>query len=449
MQRFLLRLDTSRLIGALVLLCVFGVMLCGNVLTDRFTDDFHYLYSFADGTRIRSVGAIFASMRAHYFTANGRIEAHFFVQVFEMLPKMVFNVLNSGMFVLSFALCSALCSVGKKRSNFFRLALFSAMWVYMPAFGQVNFWLDGACNYLWAQAAVFAFLLPYVRLFLKRPGFLDPGHTVKQLLFALYAVFAGAYSENLSGAALFMAILFLLLMRFSEKRKVSFFAVLPILTGMAGYAVMVFSPGEHKSKSAGFSVLRLLYQAEKVSDRFHMIWVIVAALVILFFLSVSLKIDRQRLLLAGVLTCGGLGAGLIFAIARFFPARSLAGVMLLLTLACGVLLRELLECPRTKTAALCLCTLLVLSLCYWCPHGMKDIYLVHEAISANRQIIAVEKAAGNPQITLPIPVPATKYSALDGLMYLSPDDPRMMPNFYMAKYYGVDTILGGAETPVQ
>ena len=44
------------------------------------------------------------------------------------------------------------------------------------------------------------------------------------------------------------------------------------------------------------------------------------------------------MLIAGVLTCGGVGAGLIFALARFYPYRSLAGTMLLLTLAGGILL---------------------------------------------------------------------------------------------------------------
>ena len=439
-KTLLLKADRSRVVAALLLVAVFAVMFTGNTLTDKFADDFRYLYSFADGTPIRSLSGLLSSMAAHYRTMNGRLVAHFFVQIFESLPKPVFNLINAAVFVGVLVLCYALCSVGKRRGNFFLLGLFAAIWIYMPAFGQVNFWLDGACNYLWAQGAVLLFLLPYVRLFLRQPTLLDEGHTARQILFALLAVPVGAYSENLSGAALGMAILLVLLVRFSQKQRVPFLTVLPIVTGFAGYLTLVVSPGERRSKTAGLSALRLLYQAEKVLDRFHVIWVIIAALVILFFLAAALRVPRERLLLAAVLTCGGVGAGFVFALAWFYPYRSLSGCMLFFTLACGVLLRELLEADRTRLAALCLLTLLTLSVCYHVPHGIKDIYLVHEAVAENRQTIAEEKAAGNRDITIPAPQPQTKYSAADGLVYLSEADTAHYSNEYMAKYYGVETI---------
>lgn len=441
-KSLLQRADRSAWIFALLLAAVFGVMLCGNLLTDKFADDFAYVFSFADGTPVRSFSGLLSSMREHYLTVNGRVIAHAFVQIFENLPKGVFAAVNAGMFALALALGYTLCTGKAKRSNFLLLGLFAAVWIYMPAFGQVNFWLDGACNYLWAQVFALLFLLPYVRLFEKRAVFLDAGHAVKKILFTLYALVMGAYSENLSGAALFMAILLLALMRWDQKRKVPFTAVLPILAGIAGYAAMVFSPGELQSKNAGFSALRLLYQAEKVADRFHVIWVVVAALVVLFFISAALHVDRKRMLLAGVLTCGGVGAGLIFALARFYPYRSLAGAMLLLTLACGVLARSLLEAQKAKRAALCLLTLLTLSLCYWCPHGMKDVYLVHTAVAENRQTLMEQKESGASPVVLPVLTAETKYSAVDGLIYLSTSNTEYWSNLYMAKYYGVGSILG-------
>ena len=436
------RADRSVWVFALLLVCVFGVMLCGNLLTDKFADDFAYVFSFADGTPVRTLSGLLSSMREHYLTVNGRVIAHAFVQVFENLPRGVFAVVNAAMFTLSLALGYTLCTGKNKRSNVLLLGLFAAVWIYMPAFGQVNFWLDGACNYLWAQVFSLLFLLPYVRFFEKRPVFLDAGHAVKTILFTLYALVMGAYSENLSGAALFMAILFLLLVRFDQKRKVPFSAVLPILAGIAGYAAMVFSPGELQSKNAGFSPLRLLHQTEKVADRFHVIWVVIAALVVLFFLSAALHVERKRMLLAGVLTCGGVGAGLIFALARFYPYRSLAGTMLLFTLACGVLARSLLDMQKAKRAVLCLVTLLTLSLCYWCPHGMKDVYLVHTAVAENRELLMQQKESGQSPAVLPVLTAETKYSAVDGLIYLSTSNEEYWSNLYMAKYYGVGSILG-------
>ncbi len=436
------RLDRSGWVTALLLAAVYGVMLCGNLLTDKFADDFAYVFSFADGTRIRSVSGLLASMRAHYLTVNGRVIAHAFVQIFENLPKGVFAAVNAAMFTLSILLAHALCRGKEKRSNCLLLGLFAAVWIYMPAFGQVNFWLDGACNYLWAQVFSLLFLLPYVRFYEKRPVFLDAGHPVKKILFTVYAFAMGAYSENMSGAALFMAILLLVLVRFDQKRKAPFTAALPILTGIAGYAAMIFSPGELQSKNAGFSALRLLYQTEKVADRFHVIWPVIAALVVLFFVSAALHVERRRMLLSLVLTCGGAGAGLIFALARFYPYRSLAASTLLFALACGVLLRALLDAPKARRAALCLLTLLTLSLCYWCPHGMKDVYLVHTAEAENRQQVETQKAQGQGQLTLPVLTAETKYSAVDGLIYLSTSNSDYWSNLYMAKYYGVESVLG-------
>lgn len=440
-QSLFRRADRSPVLFALLLAAVFGVMLCGNLLTDKFADDFAYMFSFADGTPVRSLSGLLASMRAHYLTVNGRVIAHAFVQIFENLPKGVFAAVNAGMFVLSLLLGYTLCTGGKRRSNFLLLGLFAAVWVYMPAFGQVNFWLDGACNYLWAQVFALLFLLPYVWFFEGRSVFLE-GSPLRTVLFSLYAVFAGAYSENMSGAALFMAILLLLLIRFAQKRSVPLLAALPVVTGIAGYAAMIFSPGELQNKNAGFSALRLLYQAEKVADRFHVIRVVIAALVILFFISAALRVEKKRMLLAGVLTCGGTGAGLIFALARFYPYRSLAATMLLLTLACAVLLRSLLEAQKAKRAALCLLTLLTLSLCYWCPRGMKDVYLVHTAVAENRQRIEAQKAQGETHLVLPVLTAETKYSAVDGLIYLSTSNTEYWSNLYMAKYYGVETIVG-------
>lgn len=78
-----------------VLACVFVVMLVFNHLTPLVGDDYVYAFSFVDEQRIDSVWDIFPSMWAHRFYANGRVVAHFFAQLFLMLPKTVFNVINA------------------------------------------------------------------------------------------------------------------------------------------------------------------------------------------------------------------------------------------------------------------------------------------------------------------------------------------------------------------
>ena len=76
------------------MLAVFLTMTLLSFLTPMIADDYNYCFSFADGRRISSVGAIIESMIAHRRAVNGRIVAHSLVQLFLMLPKAVFNVAN-------------------------------------------------------------------------------------------------------------------------------------------------------------------------------------------------------------------------------------------------------------------------------------------------------------------------------------------------------------------
>lgn len=442
-MQFVRKLNTSRIITLLLLTAVFVVMLVGNTLTDKCADDFLYTYSFADGQPVRSVSALIASMRAHASTMNGRLLAHTFVQIFENLPKAVFNAVNAAVFVAALVLLYRLC-VQEGRNNLFLLTLFAGVWVYEPGFGQVNFWLDGSCNYLWAQIPAFLFLLGFVRMTDGRKNVLEHGKLSVKILFVLGAFFMGAYLENLSGAAIFMAILMMLWLRFGEKRSVPWAAVLSVVTAVCGYACMVFAPAERSNKSGDFSLLRLLYQFGKVTDRFYRMRPVIIAFVILLFAALALRADKKRILLSGFFACGAVGAGLIFTLSRYYPIRCMATPALLFIVADGILLLALAQTEKARTACLCLSMLLCLSLLYWCPFGIQDMYRMHEAVQENVQTIEAAREAGEREVTLPVPVPESPYCAFYQLEYLG-DEPDHFTNANMARYYGVERIYAEQE----
>jgi hypothetical protein len=66
----------------IVLVVLFGLMLALNWLTPLISDDYRYLYSFADGERITAVSQIVPSQIAHYQTINGRVITHTLCQLF-------------------------------------------------------------------------------------------------------------------------------------------------------------------------------------------------------------------------------------------------------------------------------------------------------------------------------------------------------------------------------
>ena len=95
MYKKLLRFSRSRLLLLLFCLGFFAMMLLCNHWTDLIADDYRYCFSYADDTRIESVAQIFPSMAAHRQSMNGRVVPHFLVQLFLMLPKGIFDVVNA------------------------------------------------------------------------------------------------------------------------------------------------------------------------------------------------------------------------------------------------------------------------------------------------------------------------------------------------------------------
>ena len=192
-------------VRAALLLGIFLLMLLGNVLTPYVVDDWAYMHSFATGERLTRFGEIFPSMAAHAQTMNGRLFAHFWAQLFLLLPKAVFNIVNALVFTALIALLARLAQPEGERDNLILLMIFCAVWVFVPAFGQVFFWLDGACNYGWGCAVGLAFLMPYIRFFdrdaKKKPLF--------WILWMLAGFYTGAYLENMAAGAIFLSALLL------------------------------------------------------------------------------------------------------------------------------------------------------------------------------------------------------------------------------------------------
>ena len=71
---------------AFVLAVIFLLMLGCNFLTKYITDDFRYMFSFADWSRMEHLSQIIPSMAAHAKSMNGRLTAHSLVQVSMLFP---------------------------------------------------------------------------------------------------------------------------------------------------------------------------------------------------------------------------------------------------------------------------------------------------------------------------------------------------------------------------
>ena len=417
---------------------VFGLMLLLNFLTHYYADDYAYMYNFQTGERIQNFFDIFPSIYRHYFIMNGRLTAHFFAQLFLMMPKFVFNIVNALMFLAMLLLIDKL-SNREKRVNCLLFALsFCAIWVFQPAFGQVNLWLDGSVNYLWSAVVALLFLVPYAS---RLEGGLPLSAAWQKALFVLFCFFAGGYSENTSAAIIAVSFLLLLLIRFWKKEKPGAPLILGWFASCAGFLVMALSPAGIDKKVTAFEADVLLQRLDDTVTRISEIKWLLLLWAFLFVAACLFKTKRERLVLSAAYLAAGLFANFILVFSTYYPPRSMCSVTVFVVTAVFTLLWELYG-GRRKAVIDFLALAAILASIYPLYIGGKDIWHTYQLCDEAYAVIAECRAEGEMDVSLPYLWSATKYSPANDLKYLDTEDPSTWPNYSMARYFEVNSILG-------
>ena len=420
------RVNRSRVTVAAVCLGIFLVMLVCNLWTDLVADDYRYFFSYADESRIESVADIFPSMAAHRHIMNGRVAAHFLVQLFLLLPPIVFKLINSIVFLSLIWLVYSIARHGGEHNALGLLALFGCVWVLQPEFGQVFLWLTGAINYLWCAVLCLVFMLPYLDKLLHDR---EPSKPVR-VLFVVFSALVGAYSENSSVAVIFMVMLVTAVCRFYFKQRIAPWMYLSLLAAFAGFMYMMLAPAESVNKSAEFSISVLLSNFVETGAFYLRFWPLMIAWALLFYLAVKNRVALRLRIASLILLLGSLAGHFVLTFAMYCAGRAVA------------ILFPPLFSGRYKSLLAALCAVSVAALMYFGYAGVSDIRRTHIALSYNEQLISECIANGEKDIQLPRPYARTKYSAIEGLNYLSTKDPSDWANVYMALYYGFDSIIG-------
>ena len=433
------QLNQSRRLSVVIYLGIFVLLLVCNMLTPYAVDDFSYVNNFATGEPLSSVWEIIPSMAAHAQLANGRLSAHSLVQVFVLLPRWVFDVVNAAVFCLLIGLLTGMDASGE-RNNLLTIGAFCALWLYEPAFGQVNLWQDGAINYLWSVVAVLAFLFPFGRTFLH------PGKRIKntaaKVCFLLFSFFAGSYSETVSAAGIFMAACLVLLDAVCNKQRVKLYDIGCIAMAFFGNISIYLAPAQWMNKSAEFSVMNLFMNIVSATEQYETFGILLIAYAVLLVFNICEETDARKIWLSVVLVLGSLAANYIMIFAAYYPSRSAVGAVCLLIAADMVLLRPMIGNKRRNAVAVSALAVLVLMTVPEVLRGGKDIAATWMRMTQNETRILESKENGDLDVEVPNFYPVTKYSAIHDLKYLDMEDASSWPNHAMAKYYGVDSIIG-------
>lgn len=419
-------------------LALFAVMGLFSALSPLVADDFSYSFTWGQPVvRVRSLGQILSSMAVHRQITNGRVFAHGMVQLLMMGPKLLFNILNGLNAVL---LC---CLFGRylRRAEPGRramLLLLGAMllWLFMPVFGQIFLWLDGAVNYSWGISLFLLYLWPYVCRWMDWP---DEAPAWSKALLLPLAFVAGAYSENGSLATLFVALC-LTVLSVRREKKLSPLLAAGLLLGGLGYLFLLLSPAMHGRSGGldpaamGANLRAMLRQSP--GTLLPLVLLYAAAL----FSCLRRGADRRRMILSGIFMLAGLGSLSAFIFALYFAPRHFCFTIFFTVLAILLLLEELLQRDSrglTRLAAGLVTLLFVLSFL----RGSLDILVTYKKSRERLAAIRAAQAAGEQGVVLECYVPATKYSAPFGLLDLNAE-PDSWPNGSLALYYGLDWVSG-------
>lgn len=415
---------------------IFLWMLLLNRWTPYICDDYTYMHSFQTGERIESLLEILPSMARHSHTMNGRLISHGLEQAFMLVPAFVFDVTNAAVFTLTLYLVHRLCTGA--HSNRILCVVFCLFWLFTPDFGQVSLWQVGALNYFWSLTGCVLFFTPALIRFQSGRELLKG--KLHWVFFCVYGFFFGWYNEIASFVGLCMVICLVILDVWMNRRKFQPWRLLPVVFGFLGYVLMLTAPAQAANKQAAVLTLSVLLQRSlSCTLKFGALCgPLVILFAWLFYKALRAKLPAKTLVLAGLFTLAGICANYMPVAAAYYPRRCMCTSVLMLIMGICFLASPLLKQKNIRLACAALTVLTLFAACW----GAWDIADCHRQFRQREQTIAAAIAAGELDVTANVVLPRTPYSGFWDLRDLSTEDPNTWPNYDMARYYGIDSIIG-------
>lgn len=451
----------------LLCLCIFSVMLFFNFRTTLLADDYAYRFNFSvgddiaansdlhpspDSTAIQSLRDIVDSMASHRISMNGRVIPHGIVQFFLWVSPALFKPINSAVFLLEILLIlySVRFVMKSERTEYlFQILLlcgiFSALYLFTPAFGQVNLWLDGSVNYLWCSMLS----ILYMDIVLQRFAFaMSPAKAgiVPSFIFVLFSFTVGSWAEN-SGGALIIFMLCIIASKLLLREKIPPLLMIGTASVAAGFAFLISAPAELKNKIGDeFSLMKVFSGAFQVIGFMQsLFWPLCIATAVLLVLCFLLCKEKKQIIHACILIVTALAAAFCLAIGRYIPERSFFFTVAVLIMANTMMCAMLID--KKRELIFCAIAVLLLFMPKELYYGALDIHSTYSRAKANEICIEENVRNGVCEIRVPVVSGETKYSALYDMKYLDRFDAATWPNCYMAKYFGADRICGFPEDP--
>ena len=419
------------------LAAMFLVMLGLNCMTPWVADDWVYMLNLVTKELLHGVGDIVESMAIHATNVNGRLLAHGLVQLTLLFPRLLFDIVNSAMYCLLMFLCYRLCRRDREENLLLMAAVSMGFFVFLPAFGQICLWQVGSVNYLWAMVLGIGFLLPYVRCFINKKT--STWNIAGRVFFSILGLALGLYTEIMSFVCLLLATA---MTAFGGKTLRRSWMWIPVVTGAAGYSILLSMPAEQSHKAGKLTLDALTANLGRASTmlRSHLLLPLIIWAVLFAFYLYREGMNRR----AGaslLLTLGGIVGNYMLIAATYYPLRCMYCSALLVVLAVGILLEPgegAVSVPILPAVTLAVSVVFILNL----AGGAAGIYSTWRQYQKREQKILSAVSQGQQELTLQIIKTDNPYSAFWDIRDLAEGKSDTWPNTSMAKVYGVDSITG-------
>ena len=429
-MNYLKWMNQRKLMIALIIIQAIFIFLL-QCLVGYSSDDFIYMKA---GSFLEKISYEYEQ----YMTWTGRTMAHLFTRLMLSFPKMLFNVINTVIYVGITYLMYVHANLTNERRCDLYLITSAFCWLLFPVMGETVFWLTGACNYLWGSFFILLTLLPFRLTFSADNHFKING--IFTIGMCLLSLISGWYNENTSGGYILMMMLYIVWFWY-KKITIKPWMILSLLFSIIGFALMYFAPGNdvrmlNTSQTALSFSQRLYTLCQYIDDHWKILLCVVGGLYLLSIFSSTCQLKKALFSLVYLLVALAILFVLVFS--PWITKRAYFGAVVFFVIACV----SVLSCLQVKIEAsktlLCM-ALSYMTITFAFSATIESIQILKTRRDYNEQVHLIVTAISNNEKSVVVPH-APRYSEYCKPFGLS-GNAKDWRNRYVAQYYGIDEVV--------
>lgn len=418
----------------IVLISVFLLILLLNILTPLLADDYSYALKI-NGKRIKNVLDIFNFQLNHYLKWGGRTLVHSIAQIFLMMPKAIFNISNSLIYILFLYTIYLIIKGNNKKYSFMLILINFVIFFSLPVYGENTIWLIGSCNYLWATTFILLFIYIYTNNNYKK------NNKWKNLLIFLFGIVVGWSNENTSFGLISILTTYLVIDKI-KNTKISKFKICGLIGVIIGFAIMILAPGNYvraskfnENTNIIIKIVRNIINYTISAIDYMWIPIIATIVLIIYYIYNRKKINFNFY----PYIIGSFFSIYSMVLSPEFPERSWMGPIIFLIIADGILIYNLLNEKFIKYVVINFT--IILSIFYMREYLVlvKDINVVRKTWNYRIETINRGKKQNKKEFEFYYLDTKNTKAPHYGLADLS-DNPKGWPNLAIEYYYKIDSI---------